>query len=91
MRVKCPTCGNVFSIKKVKHGDWIEDKEKYDAFWGDTPIAVKLAIEDYLFFKDKDWRKFTLQFTSEHNNADYPTVKKTLQDLIAGGMVYADF
>ena len=91
MRIKCPGCGKVFKLTKTRFGSWIEDEDKYNDYWKDKPKAIKLAIEAYLYFKDVDWKKYTLLYTSEHENADYPTVKKTLQDLIAGGMVYADF
>jgi len=83
---KCPNCG--YTTRITRWGDWIKDKVSYDAFWKDIPTSVKLSIEDYFSLNGRDPRKYTLNFTTEHNEAEWPEVKKAFQELRVSGFVY---
>lgn len=84
--MKCPNCG--FSYYKTKYGDWIRDRQGYDEFWKDRQLKIKLAIEDYLQLKNTDPKKYTLNFTANHNEADWFEVKATIQELRLTGFVH---
>lgn len=86
MTFRCPNCG--FKSRITRYGDWIKDKSGYKAFWEDKPVNVKLAIEDYFYLHLKDIKKYTLNFTTEHNEAEWPDVKKAFQELRVSGLVH---
>jgi len=85
-RIRCPNCG--FSYKKTSYGDWIKYLNEYAKFWKDKPNEIKLAIEDYFVLRGRDPKKFSLQFTTEHNGADWIKVKKVFQELRSSGFVH---
>ena len=86
---RCPNCG--FATTIPRFGDWIKDRTKYDAFWKGIPTIIKLSIEDYLSLKSRDPRKYTLDFTTQHNGADWNEVKKVFQDLRVSGVVHDSY
>lgn len=88
-KTRCPNCG--FSYKIPRYGEWIKNKGEYEEFWKDKPMIVKLAIEDYFCLKSRDPNKYTLQFTANHNEAEWIQVKRTFQELKAGGFVYNSY
>ena len=88
-KTRCPNCG--FSYRIPRHGEWIKDKGEYEKFWEDKLISVKLAIEDYFCLNSRDPKKHTLQFTTDHNKAEWAQVKRTFQKLRGGGFVYDSY
>ena len=89
MSTKCPNCG--FSYRKTRSGDWIRLKTEYDSFWIDKPVNVKLAIEDYFMLNSKDPKMYILQFTTNHNEAEWAEVKRVFQELRVSGCVHDSY
>ena len=68
--------------------DEIMDNNNYTQ--EDKPIEAKLALEGYFFFKGRIDEP-SLDFTSKHEGADWPQVKKIFQELRRSGLVYESF
>ena len=83
--IRCPKCHTKISVKtpkKVTHGDWIRDPVKYNQYWSDFPVEVRIAIEDHLYLRNQDDKIYTLNHTAVHNKADWPLVKKAWAGLV---------